>query len=26
VMAGYYFLADAGGDCGLAVGMRVRLS
>jgi hypothetical protein len=24
-MAGYYFLADTGGDCGLAVGMRVRL-
>ncbi len=25
MMAGYYFLADSGGDCGLAVGMKVRL-
>jgi hypothetical protein len=24
-MAGYYFLADTGGDCGLAVGMKVRI-
>jgi hypothetical protein len=25
VMAGYYFLAEQGGDCGLAVGMKVRI-